>query len=124
MDTDGKPGLGPSMGRHVGTQVSEPELEGFLKVLFAQQLLYLLCIAADKFCILAFYWRLFSIKGRVPILILFGIVSVWAIGLIIAAILSCKPIAAQWDPLIHGKCSGLRALYMVSRHSSRRPRDY
>lgn len=106
-------GLGPQLGKHLGLEVSTPQLLVFLEFLFPEQLLYCVCIATNKLAILAFYWRLFSIKARIPIIALTGIVSIWAIGLIIAVVLTCDPIESQWNPFIPGaKCSGLRELYL------------
>lgn len=56
------------------------ELIVFLKYLFPEQLLYLVCVSCNKFVLLAFYWRLFSVRARVPLLILMGVVAAWMVG--------------------------------------------
>lgn len=75
-------GLGPDLGKHVGVEVSTAQLIVFLKFLFPEQLFYLICVSCNKFVLLAFYWRLFSIRARVPLLIMMGVVVVWLIGLV------------------------------------------
>lgn len=75
-------GIRPDLGRHVGVEVTMAEVENFLKNLYAAALLYCLAIAFIKFTILAFYWKLFSIAARIPILILSVSVGCWLIILV------------------------------------------
>lgn len=58
------------------------EVEAFLKNLYAAALLYCLAIAFIKFTILAFYWKLFSIAARIPIIILAVSVGCWLVILV------------------------------------------
>lgn len=62
--------------------VPENQVIAFLRDLFVAQLFYTWCIFFNKICILAFYWRLFSVKSRIPILIAVAVVSAWAIAIV------------------------------------------
>lgn len=63
-------------------QVSLPDVEAWLKILFVAQLLYTCCITANKSAILTFYWRLFSVKSRLPILFAVTVVVGWCLGIV------------------------------------------
>ncbi|KAI3329194.1 hypothetical protein HD806DRAFT_548325 [Xylariaceae sp. AK1471] len=106
-------GLRPGLGRHVIIDVS-PEEEGeFLKYLFAGSLTYPFAIALAKFTILAFYWRLFSIRARIPIFILTFLVFIWLVSLFLLALLSCSPIRAQFDlSVTTAKCIDRSKVYL------------
>lgn len=67
------------LGRHAVVDVPLPEVEQFLKYLYAAALTYCVPIAFIKFTILAFYWKLFSVAARVPIGIIAGSVVAWLI---------------------------------------------
>jgi hypothetical protein len=54
----------------------------FLKYFFASSLLYIVTIAFIKFTVLAFYWRLFSVKARIPITILTLSVFIWLVSIV------------------------------------------
>lgn len=74
--------MGPNLGLHVIEDVPISDVIGFLKFLFAGQLLYVISLATIKFTILAFYWRLFSVALRIPILIALFIVTAWALSVV------------------------------------------
>ena len=76
-----KLGLRQSLGKGASAAVSPREQGDFLKYLFATSLIYPLTIAFIKFTILAFYWRLFSVIARNPLIILTCLVFTWLITL-------------------------------------------
>lgn len=49
---------------------------------FPAQLLYVIALAFIKCSLLAFYWRLFSIRSRIPIIIGAVIVVAWCIAVV------------------------------------------
>jgi hypothetical protein len=55
------------------------EVELFSKCLFAAAQTYCVAIAFIKFTILAFYWKLFSVTARIPIMVIFASVAAWLI---------------------------------------------
>lgn len=69
------------LGQHADT-LEVPVVIQFLKYTFAAQLLYVVALAWIKLAILAFYWKLFSIKARWPITICAGIVVAWVFGVV------------------------------------------
>ncbi|VUC26584.1 unnamed protein product [Clonostachys rosea] len=106
-------GLRPDLGRHVGLEVTLPEVERFLRYLYAAALLYCLSIAFIKFTILAFYWKLFSIAARIPIVILSVSVGCWLIILFCLCAFGCRPISAQWDlSITNAVCIESKGIYL------------
>ncbi|CAG9993044.1 unnamed protein product [Clonostachys byssicola] len=106
-------GIRPNLGRHVGLEVSGEEVEAFLKNLYAAALLYCLAIAFIKFTILAFYWKLFSIAARIPIIILAVSVGCWLVILLCLCAFGCRPISAQWDVTItDATCIQQKGIYL------------
>ncbi|CAH0055992.1 unnamed protein product [Clonostachys solani] len=106
-------GIRPDLGRHVGVEVTMAEVENFLKNLYAAALLYCLAIAFIKFTILAFYWKLFSIAARIPILILSVSVGCWLIILLCLCAFGCRPISAQWDlSITDATCIQSKGIYL------------
>lgn len=119
----------PHLGKHADT-LSIPIIIQFLKYVFAAQLLYVIALAWIKLAILAFYWRLFSIKARWPVLITTGVVIAWIISGVslqceidplllltfeqsAALIFTCKPVKAQWDLTVtNAVCLDRRAVYL------------
>jgi hypothetical protein len=73
------------MRQTLGHQATDLELEqviGFLYYVFWGQILYLTSIAITKFSILAFYWRLFALTARIPILVVTFVVFAWLVSLV------------------------------------------
>lgn len=73
------------MRQTLGHQAADLELEQiieFLYYVFWGQILYLTSIAITKFSILAFYWRLFALTARIPILIVTLVVFAWLLSLV------------------------------------------
>ncbi|KAF2733359.1 hypothetical protein EJ04DRAFT_565153 [Polyplosphaeria fusca] len=107
-------GMRPYLGKQI-TELQNPTVEvvDFLKFIFWGQILYVWAIPVIKFSILAFYWRLFSVAARVPILVVAFIVLAWLIALNFLVIFTCTPIRASWDITIVGaKCLNLKSIYI------------
>ncbi|KAI8651630.1 hypothetical protein NCS55_01408700 [Fusarium keratoplasticum] len=66
--------------------------------LFIAEYVYTMSIVLVKWSILAFYWRIFGSVGstRLPIWILFGIISSWGIAVILVSTFQCMPVSAFW----------------------------
>ncbi|KAF4980973.1 hypothetical protein FZEAL_3130 [Fusarium zealandicum] len=106
-------GLRPYLGRHVGPDVTMPDVVDFLRYLFAASLTYVVAIAFIKLTILALYWKLFSVTARVPIGIIFCSVVLWMVTLVFVATFSCSPVEKQWNVLItHGRCLDQKPVYL------------
>ncbi|ETS84418.1 hypothetical protein PFICI_02443 [Pestalotiopsis fici W106-1] len=106
-------GMWPYLARHALEDVPLPQVIDFLRFLFAGQLFYVISLAMIKYTILAFYWRLFSLRARIPIFIGLFIVTAWAISIIFLVIFTCSPISAQWDLTItDSKCISLGVVYI------------
>ncbi|KAH7124688.1 hypothetical protein EDB81DRAFT_846977 [Dactylonectria macrodidyma] len=73
-------------------------LKVYFQGLFIAEYLYTLSIVLVKWSILAFYWRIFgSVSStRLPIWVLFGIVSAWGIAVILVSTFQCLPVSAFW----------------------------
>lgn len=73
------------MGTHIADIMARPDgieaVNNFLRWIFVGQLMYTFSISFSKFTILAFYWRLFSIKARIPIYVMSFIVFGWLISM-------------------------------------------
>lgn len=54
----------------------------FLEFLYAAGLVYLCAIVFIKFTILAFYWRIFSLTVRLPMIIFGILITVWFVVLV------------------------------------------
>ncbi|MCJ1356672.1 MAG: hypothetical protein MMC33_006667 [Icmadophila ericetorum] len=85
-----------------------------LKGLYAAGIIFPLNIAAAKFSLLAFYWRIFRVPSiRIPIYILATIITSWFIAVFIIAFCACIPTAKFWDFTIHGVCINLHNYYLA-----------
>ena len=69
------------LGHHVEEYANDlPQLIRFLKFVFANQILYATAIGVVKASLLCFFWRLFSVRSRIPLIVAAGIVACWAIA--------------------------------------------
>ena len=75
-------GMRPDLAKHALVQVPLSAVENFAKCLFAANLLYTTCIALNKACIIAFYWRLFSVRSSAPLLASAAIVVAWTVAIV------------------------------------------
>ncbi|CAG9989602.1 unnamed protein product [Clonostachys byssicola] len=107
-------GLRPYLGRNAGEDVPMDEVELFSKCLFAAALTYCVAIAFIKFTILAFYWKLFSVTARIPIMVIFASVAAWLITFLCLGAFGCQPIKAQWDfvAMATAKCLPQKSIYL------------
>ncbi|RDW91625.1 hypothetical protein BP5796_02790 [Coleophoma crateriformis] len=95
------------LGKHIWAQADLAEAIWAFRIgLFIQELNYTTIIAIVKYSILAFYWRIFSVPSiRLPIQILVGIVTCWAIALWLVTIFQCTPVQGFWDLTIESNCT-------------------
>ncbi|OAL53653.1 hypothetical protein IQ07DRAFT_677114 [Pyrenochaeta sp. DS3sAY3a] len=105
-------GMRPYLGRQV-TELELPDIVKFLEYVFWGQIVYVWSIPVIKFSILAFYWRLFSVAARAPILAVTFIVFSWLMALNFLVIFTCNPVRASWDITITtAKCLSLKGIYI------------
>ena len=85
-------GMRPMLGLHVADLPNPMMIVDFLKTIWIAQIFYTLGITANKFVVLAFYWRLFSIKMRMTIWVVGGLCTAWFIAIVslLIALLRCK----------------------------------
>ena len=78
-------------GRHI--QLATPEsVAGFFKMLYVDQLVYVLALAGIKFSIILFYRRIFNVPGtKIPLII----ISASVMGWLIAMVSPCPILTAQ-----------------------------
>ncbi|KAI3317652.1 hypothetical protein HD806DRAFT_514294 [Xylariaceae sp. AK1471] len=96
--------LRPVLGRHA-VDVTASENATYQRFFFTASLLYIVTIGFVKFTVLAFYWRLFSIKARIPIAIVAFLAFSWLVSYFFIALFVCIPIRASFDPSItNAKC--------------------
>lgn len=65
---------------HDYTEYTIAQLIQFLKYLYALQFFYTTSIGTIKISLLCFFWRLFSVRARWPLIVAFGIVISWTIA--------------------------------------------
>ncbi|KAF2794214.1 hypothetical protein K505DRAFT_337152 [Melanomma pulvis-pyrius CBS 109.77] len=105
-------GMRKSLGHQV-TEVETADLIQFLYYVFWGQILYLTSIAITKFSILAFYWRLFSVTARIPIMVVTFVVFAWLMSLLFIVIFACNPVRGSWDITITtAKCIPVKSIYL------------
>ncbi|KAF2708705.1 hypothetical protein K504DRAFT_381201, partial [Pleomassaria siparia CBS 279.74] len=106
-------GMRPFLGRQAG-ELDISQLVSFLFYVWLAQLVYVTSIVLIKFSILAFYWRLFALTARIPILIITFIVFAWFTSFFLLVIFECGPISAAWDLTIKPtrECVPVKTLYL------------
>lgn len=68
-----------------------------------------------KFSLLFFYIRVFSIKSfRTSAYIVMGIVSCWALSVVLETFLLCRPFKYNWEPTLKHTCGNRVASYIGS----------
>lgn len=70
------------MGIHIGEITDPMRVVDFLRNVWIAQLFYTFAISTIKFSVLAFYWRLFSVKGRTTIYIVTAMAIAWCIAIV------------------------------------------
>ncbi|MCJ1377479.1 hypothetical protein MMC17_000574 [Xylographa soralifera] len=90
-----------------------PSVLTFYKCLYAFEILYPLPIAATKFSILFYYSRIFQVPSfQLPLYLVAGLIGCWVIYVEGAAIFSCVPVNAMWDPTITGRCINIHSFFI------------
>jgi len=98
-------------GRHL---VTVPEkFETWAKLIFVEEFVYILSVTIPKLAILALYMRVFTTKPYQYAV--YGIASVMFLNVVVDYILTlvtCKPIAFNWDiTIVGGSCGDRMAAY-------------
>ncbi|GFF44457.1 hypothetical protein IFM58399_07297 [Aspergillus lentulus] len=94
--------------RGVGTHIYPLGMTGFSNFfinLFVCEIFYTLSICLTKYSILMFYWRIFGTTNiRIPIYVIFFLVTGWGLGVIFTTIFQCLPIRGFWDKSLNPHC--------------------
>ncbi|CAK3739231.1 integral membrane [Lecanosticta acicola] len=79
---------------------------GYLRSLFALEVIYTTALALNKLSILMMYQRLFGIDRRLTLAVkvVAAVVIAWWAGVDIATFLQCEPIERFWEYSTVGKC--------------------
>lgn len=68
-----------------------------------------------KFSLLFFYIRIFSVRSfRLSAYIVMGIVSCWAVSVVLETFLLCRPFRYNWEPTLKHTCGNRVASYIAS----------
>ncbi|SCV27629.1 uncharacterized protein FFB14_01646 [Fusarium fujikuroi] len=95
--------------------LTEEDSRNCFKVFYVSIILYLVSLGAIKTTLLCQYYRAFATnKMRTVLLVAMVIVSAWSISQIFLNIFICTPIAAFWDPAIHGKCVPKHPMWYIT----------
>ncbi|KAH1979742.1 hypothetical protein KXW88_006959 [Aspergillus fumigatus] len=94
--------------RGVGTHIYPLGMTGFSNFfvnLFVYEIFYTLSICVTKYSILMFYWRIFGTTNiRIPIYVIFFLVTCWGLGVIFTTIFQCLPVRGFWDKSVNPHC--------------------
>ncbi|EAW21037.1 putative integral membrane protein [Aspergillus fischeri NRRL 181] len=94
--------------RGVGTHIYPLGMTGFSNFfinLFVCEIFYTLSICLTKYSILMFYWRIFGTTNiRIPIYVIFFLVTGWGLGVIFTTIFQCLPVRGFWDKSLNPHC--------------------
>ncbi|KAJ5908729.1 hypothetical protein N7495_001411 [Penicillium taxi] len=108
---------GYGYGKHIDTIHSEKELEIFLKLDFATELMYLHALCAIKISFCLFYLKIFpGNRFRIIVWCILGLVISETAEETFVVIFQCWPIRKAWDPTEKegGKCLPLLAFFYIS----------
>lgn len=83
-----------------------------LKIIYAQQIVYLVALGTIKASVLFFYLRVFGASGltRTLTYATMALVGMWMVSYIFAASFLCNPVRKSWMPAIDGKCGDQLAM--------------
>ncbi|KAL4772929.1 hypothetical protein BDW60DRAFT_222136 [Aspergillus nidulans var. acristatus] len=104
------------LGRHVAA-VSPRDLTIFLKLLWTEYYVFDTGTAVAKASALLFYARIFtraSSRFRYCLWAVHACNVCWLIGILLAVVFECLPIAKVWNPSLSGSCQDTRILWMGS----------
>ncbi|KAH9827142.1 glycoside hydrolase family 3 protein [Teratosphaeria destructans] len=96
-------GVRPWVGLHYPTQVSDRDLGTFLQSAFVAQLAMATSPFFSKAALLVLYWRLFSVKRRTYLLILWLVLLLWFLGTLLGVLLPCNLMGSAMGPTHDGK---------------------
>ncbi|CAG8977342.1 hypothetical protein HYALB_00011356 [Hymenoscyphus albidus] len=108
-------GTSLGLGKHVAVvQTESPNtVTTIFHTLVPAEFSYVTSILFTKHSILAFYWRMFSVRSMtIAVRIMLAITTLWLIGSGTAALLSCVPLQKLWNPAVPGTCIKSRTLYI------------
>ncbi|CAG8953055.1 hypothetical protein HYFRA_00003249 [Hymenoscyphus fraxineus] len=108
-------GTSLGLGKHVAVvQMESPNtVTTIFHTLVPAEFSYATSILFTKYSILAFYWRIFSVRSMmIAVRIMLAITTLWLIGGGTAALLSCVPLQKLWNPAVPGTCIKTRTLYI------------
>ncbi|PYH83563.1 integral membrane protein [Aspergillus uvarum CBS 121591] len=92
------------LGSHI-TMIPQKNLDVYFQIGWSNGFVYPLCIAFIKLSILASYKRLFAARGMsLAVILVAAAVILWVVGVSIAGVLSCVPVAKFWHREIPGRC--------------------
>lgn len=114
--------LDHGMGRHAWF-LSESDLNIFLKLSFAINLVFDFCLFATKACALLFFNRVFPKRANAKwfnwaIWITHGLNFAWLVGIVIATFFLCQPLEKYWKPEVDGTCGDSASVHIGSALSS------
>lgn len=108
------------LGKHM-VQVSLPNLQKGLQVLWSILWLYAIAIWLSKLSALAFYARVFSPgnrRFRLALWIVGWLACAWIVAVLISLILQCNPPQKAWKQTIPGSCQDPYNWWLASGLSS------
>ncbi|KAF2832046.1 hypothetical protein CC86DRAFT_85348 [Ophiobolus disseminans] len=106
-------GMRKSLGVHVADITDPIRIVDFLRNVWIANILYTFSISMIKFSVLAFYWRLFSVKAQRMIYIVTVMVMAWLVAILLCVVFNCVPVRAAWDiTLTTAKCIPIRSIYL------------
>ena len=86
----------------------------YLKLLYAYDMLYSLCLPCMKLSILLFYGRIFPTRRFTIVLyISCAFIVMWCVSALLVAIFACRPIAHFWTQSLPGRCINVKKFVMV-----------
>jgi len=100
------------LGRHI-TNIDIFKIDDFGKAFVTCEIAYVIVLALIKTSILAFYWRLFAVASRLPIIVMEVVIMAWAVCMTLVLIFQCHPVEDGWLLLAPDrKCIDLKKLLL------------
>ncbi|KAI9823588.1 MAG: hypothetical protein M1832_002369 [Thelocarpon impressellum] len=102
-------GVHHGLGKHLLAN-DLADVGSYLKVLYAYDIVYTLCLPMIKMSVLLFYHRIFPTRSVTVVLCASGVfVVLWCLSALLVAIFSCRPIGYFWDKAQLGRCIDIEA---------------
>ena len=85
------------------------------QIVLASTCLWAVASTLVKLSILHFYLTIFGlvVSFRYATYTVMSLVLAFGIGLILEALLTCRPFAKSWDPVLHGTCASFKASFLA-----------